>query len=644
MNVDHTTPTILIVDDHAANRETLLALLEGEAFDLLEAETGAEAVRIATERLPDLILLDVMMPGMDGFEVCRRLRAQPSTAEAPVILVTALDDHTSRLTGIEAGADDFIAKPFNRAELRARVRTITRLNRYARLHRERAKVELADRRIREQAALLDLDPDAIIVLDDHQHVEFWNRGAEALYGWPVEEAAGRPLSALMTTTPADALHAAAQAACDTGQWRGELTMRPREGASVIVESRWTHLGDTPPRTLIVNRDITEKKAHESRWLRAQRLDSLGGLASGIVHDLNNVLSPILMAAELLRSDPTDPDAPRWAEMIQSDAERCAAMVRQILAFVRGSDAGRASVQIRHLLADLHRMIAQTFPATVECQVTTDPELWPVSADVTQLYQVLLNLAVNARDAMPDGGRLRIEARNTTIDAAHAQLNPEASSGPHVVIRVADDGPGIPPEIVQRIFDPFFTTKAEGSGTGLGLATVLQVVRAHGGFIDLRSNPGEGTQFTVYLPAGTVADAGESAEVPAALPHGHNELVLVVDDEAALREITKATLESFGYRVVLAGDGAQAVARCAEHGGALALMVTDLQMPHLDGLSAIRAVRTLRPDLPVIAVSGSPDEQQAVGRSGLEVQGILAKPLSAAALLLEMDRVLHSTPS
>jgi len=639
MTVDHTRPTILIVDDHAANRETLMALLDDGTCELLEAETGVEALRVATERLPDLILLDVMMPGMDGFDVCRRLRAEASTAEVPVILVTALDDHASRLTGIEAGADDFISKPFNGAELRARVRTITRLNRYARLHREREKVELADRRIREQAALLDLDPDAIIVLDDQQHVQFWNRGAEDLYGWPSAEAVGRPLSALTTTTPADALEAAAQEARHAGQWRGELTMRPREGAALIVESRWTHLGDTPPRTLIVNRDITEKKEHETRWLRAQRLDSLGELASGIVHDLNNVLSPILMAAELLRSDPHDPEAPRWAEMIQSDAQRCAAMVKQILSFVRGSDVGRTPVQLRHLIADLHRMITQTFPAAVECQVITDPDLWPVSADVTQLYQVLLNLAVNARDAMPDGGRLRIEATNTTIDSAHTQINSEASPGPHVVITVADDGTGIPPEIVERIFDPFFTTKAEGAGTGLGLATVLQVVRAHGGFIDLRSSPGEGTQFTVYLPAATVSEAQSSADAPAALPHGRNELVLVVDDEAALREITKAALESFGYRVVLAGDGAQAVARCAEHGTALALMVTDLQMPHLDGLSAIRAVRTLCPDLPVIAVSGSPDEQQAVGRSGLEVQGILTKPLSAAALLIEMDRIL-----
>jgi PAS domain S-box-containing protein len=640
MSAETAPPKILIVDDHAANRDTLIALLEGEPFDLLQAESGAEALRLATAELPDLILLDVMMPGMDVFEVCRRLRTQPATAEVPVILVTALDDQASRLAGIEAGADDFISKPFNRAELRARVRTITRLNRYARLHREQAKVQLADRRIREQAALIDLDPDAIIVLDSHHQIHEWNRGAEQLYGWSAAEAVGRSLADVVSTSPDDALAIAAQEARQTGQWRGDLTMRSRDGARLIVESRWTYVADTPPRTLIIDRDVTEKRDHEARWLRAQRLDCLGGLASGIVHDLNNVLSPILMAAELLRSDLSDPDAPRWVEMIHGDAQRCAAMVRQILAFVRGSDAQRGSVQVRHLLADLHRMIAQTFPATIDCQVDSDADLWPVSADLTQLYQVLLNLAVNARDAMPRGGRLRIEARNTTVDAAHTQITPDAAAGPHVMISVADDGEGIPPEVAERIFEPFFTTKPVGSGTGLGLATVQQVVRAHGGFLELRSHPGEGTQFTVYLPAASDSDPSLVSAAPAALPHGRDELVLVADDEAALREITKATLESFGYRVVVAGDGAEAVARGAEHGAGLALMVTDLHMPHLDGLAAIRAIRTLCPQLPVIAMSGSPAEQQAVARSGVDVQAVLTKPLSAAALLVEMDRVLR----
>ncbi len=640
MNTAPVAPKILIVDDNAANRDTLVALLEGEAFELLEADSGAEALRLAAEVLPDLLLLDVMMPGMDGFEVCRRLRAQEATADVPVILVTALDDQASRLTGIEAGADDFVSKPFNRAELRARVRTITRLNRYARLHRERAKLELADRRIREQAALIDLDPDAIIVLDAHHQVHEWNRGAEQLYGWPAAEAVGRSLADLLTTSPDDALAVAAQEVRQTGQWRGDLSMRSRDGARLIVESRWTYVPDTSPRTLIIDRDITEKKKDEARWLRAQRLDCLGGLASGIVHDLNNVLSPILMAAELLQTNLSAPDAPRWVDMIHGDAQRCAGLVRQILTFVRGSDTARGPVQVRHLLADLDRMIAQTFPANIDCQVDSDAELWPVAADLTQIYQVILNLAVNARDAMPGGGRLRIEARNTTVDDAHRQRNPEAGVGPHIVLRVTDDGEGIPPEIAERIFDPFFTTKPAGSGTGLGLATVRQVVQAHGGFIDLRSHPGEGTQFTVYLPASAAdLDVSLVSATPAALPHGRNELVLVVDDEAALREITKATLESFGYRVVVAADGAEAVARSAEHSEVLALMVTDLQMPHLDGISAIRAVRRLCPQLPVIAMSGSPMEQEAVERSGVEVHAVLTKPLSAAALLLEMDRIL-----
>jgi two-component system cell cycle sensor histidine kinase/response regulator CckA len=528
--VPNSPATILIVDDLAANRETLIELLDAGGYRLLEAADGPAALQAAAEHAPDLILLDVMMPGMDGFEVCRRLRADERSAEMPVILVTALDDQASRLAGIEAGADDFITKPFNRAELRARVRTITRLNRYARLHHERAKLQLAEQRIREQEEIL---------------------------------------------------------------------------------------------------------------LRAQRLENLGALASGIVHDLNNVLAPILMASELLRTDAGDPEAPQWLEIIDSSAKRGTAMVRQILSFARGSGTGKQALQLTPLVRDLEKMLKDTFPQNVTCHSQVAADLWPVMADNTQVYQVLLNFAVNARDAMPGGGRLDIDVKNATVDDAYARINSDAQPGSYVAVSVTDTGDGIAPEDLTHIFDPFFTTKAPDKGTGLGLATVRQVINAHGGFLDLESQVGKGTRFTVYLPAIVETSAAEASAAPPVYPHGNNQLVLVADDEAAIRQITKATLENYGYRVVLAGDGTEAVARFAAQSQNIDLLVTDLQMPYMDGLAAIRAIRRLTRALPVIAVSGSPEDHARIENSGLDVQALLTKPLSAAILLTEIDRVLHA---
>ena len=630
---------ILIVDDHAANRETLTELLDVEGYRLFDAADGPAALRSAVELAPDLILLDVMMPGMDGFEVCRRLRADERTAEVPVILVTALDDQASRLAGIEAGADDFITKPFNRAELRARVRTITRLNRFARLHRERAKLQQADERIREQAALIELDPDAIMVLAPDHRVALWNRGAEHLYGWTAAEAIGRDVNEVMRSESPDLFCGAAAAVRSHGAWRGEMPHLTRSGAAVIVESRWTLLGADEARILIVNRDITEKKRDEQRWMRAQRLENLGSLASGIVHDLNNVLAPILMATDLLRSDPGDEEAPRWLEMIDGSAKRGAAMVKQILSFARGSGGGRAAIRLASLLGDLQKMIKDTFPANIELHSQVPAELWPVSADPTQIYQVLLNFAINARDAMPRGGRLQMEARNTIVDDDGARLNDRARPGRYVAVSVTDTGEGIAPDHLERIFDPFFTTKADDKGTGLGLATVRQVIDAHDGFLECQSKVGQGTRFTMYLPADPESQLNDSPAAAPVWPHGNNQLLLFVDDEAAVREITKATLESFGYRVVLAGDGTEAVARFAATGN-IDLVVTDLQMPHMDGLATIRAIRRLAPGVPIIAVSGSPDERSAVERSSLDVQALLSKPLTSSVLLIEIDRALN----
>ena len=672
-----TPSTILIVEDHAANRDTLTELLDNPDFRLVEAEDGPTTLKLAAELLPDLILLDVMMPGMDGFEVCRRLRATPALAEVPVVMVTALDDRESRLTGIRCGADDFVIKPFDSSELRARVQTITRLNRYARLHRERAKVEEATQQIREQAALIDQAAEPIVVTDLAGVVQFWNPGAATMFGTPAATARGQRLADLINMGDSALLERAQAQTLRTGEWRGDLLALRLVGGNVIAHSHWTllrHPDGSPRSILAVSTDQTEFKQLQAQFFRAQRLESIGALASGVAHDLNNVLAPILMAVELLRPQAADANANEIIDIIETSARRGAGMVEQILSFARGRTDGPVILQVRHLIADLSRMMKDTFPPNIRCVSHVSADLWPVRGDPTQLYQVLLNLCVNARDAMPDRGTITIAANNLTREAtlaasqpaSPASHDPALPAGRYVVLTVTDNGTGIPPELQQKIFEPFFSTKAPGKGTGLGLATVKQIVTGLGGFLQLHSEVGAGTQFKIHLPA-----TGESETVTdtakAALPGGNQELVLVVDDVAAVREIIKATLENYGYRVVTANDGTEAVARFVEHLAEVRLLLTDMQMPHLDGTATIRALRRvtgefgagtfaldgtatiralrqLKPELCVVASSGLTSQRDALASVGVVVQGFLAKPFTAETLLRELATALHPQPS
>ena len=527
----NSTSTILIVDDHAANRETLVELLHNHEYRLVEAANGLDALLLAAQWLPDLILLDVMMPEMDGFEVCRRLRADPQLAEVPVIMVTALDDRQSRIMGIGCGADDFVSKPFDAAELRTRVRTITRLNRYGRLLRESAKVEEASQKIHEQAALIDLATDAIVVLDTDGRVQSWNPGAEKIFGTPAPEAHGRPLAVLISKGESKRLESALGDTLLQGEWRGDLLSFRPNGENVITHSHWTLLRHADGRArgiLTVSTDQTEFKKLQAQFYRAQRMESLGALAGGIAHDLNNMLAPVLMASEMLQAGPPPEIQREMAKVIQVSAERGAGLVRQILAFARGSEgAERTELQPGHLVRDVVSMARETFPKTIEIASQADT-LSLIRADPTQIHRVLLNLLVNARDAMNGSGKITVRGENRVLDAAFAAQKPGAKAGPHVVLRVTDTGSGMTPEVLAKIWNPFFTTKPPGKGTGIGLSTVMNIVKEHDGFVDVTSQPGKGTTFVIYLPATDGTEAAAAA-APVQLPLGRGERVLVVDD-------------------------------------------------------------------------------------------------------------------
>jgi PAS domain S-box-containing protein len=503
----------------------------------------------------------------------------------------------------------------------------------------------AEERIGEQAALLDQARDAIIVRDTgNNKILYWNKGAERLYGWAGGEAVGRTARelGLLNELNAEQFEAGRRTVMERGEWTGELRQRTRDGLEIRVESRWTLLrGDDgePKSILVINTDVTERKKVEAQLLRAQRMESIGTLAGGIAHDLNNVLSPILMAVQMLQMKTDDPGTLQWLEMLQANAERGADMVKQVLSFARGVEGERVALQPKHLVKDVIKILKDTLPKSIEIKFDVSPELWTVSADATQIHQVLMNLCVNARDAMPRGGELVIRAENVTLDENFARMHIEAEPGRFVMLTVADTGEGMPPEVLSRVFEPFFTTKEVGKGTGLGLSTALTIVRSHGGFINVYSEPRRGTRFTVYLPA--IEGPAASAERKMLdLPAGQGELVLVVDDEESIRQVTKGTLEAFNYRVMTAADGTEAVALYAQHREEVAAVITDMMMPFMDGPATIRALQKMNPRVRVIAASGLGGGDKAAEAAAAGARVFLPKPYTAEKLLKTLAELLQ----
>jgi PAS domain S-box-containing protein len=511
----------------------------------------------------------------------------------------------------------------------------------------------AQERIREQAALLDKAQDAIIVRDmSNDKILYWNQGAERIYGWTEAEAVGstaRDLQLLNELNAAEFEQGRA-AILERGEWAGELTQRTKRGDEITVESRWTLLNDDQGGArsiLVINTDVTERKKVEAQLLRAQRMESIGTLAGGIAHDLNNILSPILMAVQMLQLKiDDDPTAHQWLDILQTNAERGADMVRQVLSFARGVEGERVTLQAKHLVKEVIKILKDTLPKSIEIKFDVAADLWPISADATQIHQVLMNLCVNARDAMPHGGELFIRAENVTLDENYARMHIEAKPGKFVSVSVADTGEGMSPEVVGRIFEPFFTTKEIGKGTGLGLSTALTIVRSHGGFVNVYSEPRKGTQFSVFLPAiESATHASERVERKRLdLPTGRGELILVVDDEEAIRQITKGTLETFNYRVLTASDGTEAVALYAQNREEVAAVITDMMMPFMDGPATIRALQKMNPQVRIIAASGLGASDKAAEAASVGVHTFLPKPFTAEKLLKALAALLQHTDS
>jgi PAS domain S-box-containing protein len=426
-------------------------------------------------------------------------------------------------------------------------------------------------------------------------------------------------------------------------WSDEYRYLRADGSYAHVSNRGYIIrdaGGSPIRMIGGITDLTERKKLEAQFLRAQRLESIGTLAGGIAHDLNNILSPVLISVGLLKLEDTSPEQLKLLDTIETSGRRGADMVRQVLAFARGVDGKRTSVSIRHLVREVQKILHETIPRNIDLQTSSPVDLWPVNADVTQLNQVLMNLCVNARDAMPEGGTLKIEAANVVLDEVYTGLLGALAAGAYVRVVVSDTGTGMSRETQERIFEPFFTTKDVGKGTGLGLSTVLTIVKSHQGAIDVHSELGRGTTITMYFPVTSEAAAAGEPDTP--LPRGNEQRILIVDDEEHIRDLTRKTLERYGYRTLTARHGAEAVALYAQHRD-VALVLTDSAMPIMDGFATITALKGMNPMLRTIVASGHSTSEVRARASDAGADAFIDKPYTVEVLVRTIDDVLHQRP-
>ncbi|MES3628606.1 MAG: response regulator [Longimonas sp.] len=628
---------VLLVEDDEDDfliTRALLSRAESIECNLEWASSYDEGLNAILSGEYDACLVDYRLGKHTGLDLLKAINDRGN--HTPIILLTGQGDLEIDLTAMAAGAADYLSKEEIDAPL---------LERSIRYAVERAQ---ADQRIREQAALLDKARDAIIAYDMDGSVVYWNKSAERLTGWTADEMIGEQArNYLYTDAQREKLDQCFATIEEEGEWTGELKQQTKDGDDLVVESRWTLVRDNngePSSVLVINTDITERKQLEMQFLRSQRMESIGRLVGGIAHDLGNLLVPILLGVKVLQQRFDDDDqVERTLSMIQKSAERGSDMVEQVLAFARGVEGERAVLNPGSIIEEVEKIIQETFPDDITVRTTVADDLDAIMGDATQIQQVLMNLSVNARDAMPDGGTLTVNAENITLSASDARRNIDADPGPYVRITVSDTGTGIPDDAIDKIFEPFFSTKPEGEGTGLGLSTAYSIVKSHNGFIDVRSEADEGTTFRIFLPVTTksrnaTADGAGDEEA-----RGQGEVVLIVDDEDFIRETAQQTLESAGYRAIVARHGKEALELMEEYHEAIDAVITDLRMPEMNGHELIAKLHDSYPDLPIIAASGVADGQtDAALEAG--ARRFLPKPFTAEKLYGSLNEVLGTSTS
>jgi len=580
----------------------------------------------------DIIVSDFSLGSYTGMEALKLARERVPTTPFLFLSGTIGEEHA--VQALHFGAADYIIKD-RPARLIPAIHAALDRTRDIQLRRA------AEQRLREQAELLDKARDAICVTDLQGALTYWNSSASELFGWNAGEAPLRRLPDLFGQSNRAAVAQAMTELPTTGAWTKELAIIQANGGVRHIISHWTLVKDDdqlPKSILLINSDLTQQKKLETQLLRSQRLESIGTLAGGIAHDLNNVLAPILMAVHLLREEVRDEAMVRMIDILEKSVQHGSGLIRQVLAFARGAEGERTELEIALVIREVMTLLKETLPRAIAIETRYEPDLGTVLGNATQVSQVLMNLGVNARDAISGNGTLRIAAANCRVSAEQARANQGAQPGPYVRVTVSDTGCGIPPEVIDRIFDPFFTTKAAGKGTGLGLSTVQGIVKSHGGFLEVQSELGRGTEFRIYFPATQPCPSPRPPPLGSrARLQGAGETLLLIEDDPGVRAVMGLLLTSGGFRILSAENGTAGLELYRQYRPLIAAVLTDLMMPGLQGGDVIRALRQINPEVRVIAMSGV----LIAGAEIVEEPGrlvFMAKPMSADDLVAALHRL------
>lgn len=628
-----TTLRLLHLEDNHRDADLTRARVSEEWPDceILRVDTRTDFVSALQNQEFDLILSDFTLPSFNGLDALAIAKERCETT--PFLFLSGTIGEDSAVAALKSGASDYLMKD-------RPGRLISAMKNALELRREQQLWLEAERRLQEHGELLDKARDAICVADFDGRITYWNQSTADLFGWKGDEGREATLRSLFGTYNQSTIDEALRELTFKGSCNRELRITDNVVGLRHVASRWTLVRDddgSPKSILVINTDVTEQRRLEAQLHRSQRLEGIGTLAGGIAHDLNNLLTPILLSVQFLRERINDTEIDRTMELVETSANHGAQLVRQLLAFARGEGGEMVEVRPRLVIKDVVMLLRDTLPKTITIWTDLEPDLWSIHANATQFSQVLMNLAINARDAMPSGGRLKFKARNVEIDDRFSRNVPGAEAGPHVCVTVSDNGEGILPELIDRVFDPFFTTKTGGKGTGLGLSTVMGIVKGHRGFLTVDSEPNRGTEFRIYLPAVFGAKVEPPAVAEAKPRKGTGETILVIDDNAPIRELSARILTASGYKAIPAEDGLKGLDAYRRHRTEVSAVLVDIMMPGMQGDEVIRQLKLLDPDIRVVAMSGLP-----LAQSGLvEEPGKLAfmqKPMSVNTLISKLQSV------
>ncbi|MGA2177574.1 MAG: response regulator [Verrucomicrobiota bacterium] len=679
----------LIVDDREESRYLLQTLLKSSGYEVESARNGSEALEKALQNPPQLIISDLLMPVMDGYTLLRQWRADARLKLIPFVVYTATyTDPKDEQLALSLGANAFILKPVEPGDFMARIKQVLtdpavrgaaasappavappgripvtasqeeetkHLRQYSEvlIHKLEDKMEeldkanrelkreIAERKLMEEAhsrlaTAVEQAAEAIVITDVSGKILYVNPAFEKITGYTRTEAIGQNPRMLKSGKHDEAFYQQMWGNLVQGKvWSGRITNKKKSGALYEEEMTLSPVYDSAGKVVnyvALKRDVTQEVTLETQFRQGQKMEAIGQLAGGVAHDFNNILTAIHGNASLLLISDLDPALRgECTQQIILAAERAASLTRQLLLFSRKQAMQPASLDLNEVVAGMIKMLKRILGEDITLCSELAPALPLIYADAGMIEQILLNLAVNSRDAMLAGGRLAITTGTETLDEEQARQNPEAAAGRHVCLDIADTGIGIPPEVLPRIFEPFFTTKEAGRGTGLGLATVHGIVKQHHGWITVKSEVGRGTAFRIYLPAIKEGQGGQGKVTATARLPGGKETILLVEDEAALRLLMSNVLQRCGYTVIQAESGVAALKCWKERSQPVHLLVTDLVMP--DGISGFDLASRLqgeKPELKVIFSSGY-NAETGKGPPLIEGENFLQKPYSPQKL-------------